>query len=118
MSTFAINVTKADNFDVTISADLPPDALSTLRWAVHDLMDSRDWLDLRVGRLAQAVMRAADYHNTADSFTISNQPICSDCTWIVSISDGWVCIQDYRNNDDAEYIAFAAMYDWVVPTEA
>jgi hypothetical protein len=118
MTTFAINVTKADNFDVTISADLPPEALSTIRWAVHDLMDSTDSLDLRVGRLAQSMMRAADYHNTADSFTISNQPICSDCTWTVSISESRVCIEDYRNNDDAEYIAFADMYDWVVPTEA
>jgi hypothetical protein len=118
MATFAINVTRSDNFDVTISADLPPEAISTIRWAVHDLMDSTDSLDLRVGRLAQAVMRVADYHDCANLFTISNQPICSDCTWTVSISDGWVCIEDYRNNDDAEYIAFADMYDWVAPAEA
>lgn len=109
MLTFAISVTRADNFEVTVSADLPEDAIGMIRWAVLDVVERPDLLNVLVGRLAQAMLRLADYHNTTDSFAISNAPFCADRTITISISDERICDEQVSS---ADYYNFANLAEW------
>jgi hypothetical protein len=109
MLTFAVSVTRADNFEVTVSADLPEDAISMIRWAVLDVVERPDPLNVLVGRLVQAVLRLADYHNTADSFTVSNSPLGNGRTITISISDERVCDEQAGSTD---YYDFANLAEW------
>ena len=109
MLTFAINVTKADNFDVTISADLPEDAIGMIRWAVLDVVERTEPLNVRVGRLAQSMLRLTDHHDTADSFAISNNPLGNGRIITISISDKWICDEGPGSTD---YYDFANLAEW------